>query len=407
MVAGGSYLATGSLPTALATLSIGVLMDGDHLFDYAYYLTLKKNGKRSVSITEFYYSTYMEETKKTIIPFHSYELLPLLWLFSAVFFSLPLATWLTISFLAHLITDYLTYRPHPLAYSLVYRMSKRFSKDILCSRQKENEENEPSYYHKEKSCDDDYTLRPYELRPPTDAIKDKAIEKLIMKKAAVGMKMLDVGCGMGHLCLRLSGQIDTTGIDLSTEAINIARQRSRGVFLQSDAQALPFPDASFDYVVAKDILEHMPDDHKALSEIFRVSRDGARIILYLPAELDGFNMSTEAIVKRLTGYTIDREVGHLRRYTVSSAKDMLQSYGFKSLKSWYLVHFTLGVASLLTVCGFRTLRIRRKTHWLSGGLSRIVVRFAFFLFELLGRLETALLWRLPGAGFFIIAVVKK
>ena len=130
-IGGASYAATNSLPIAAGVIATGVLVDSDHLFDYAYYLMRKKDGKRNFSIREFFASTYMKKTKRTIVPFHSYELLLPLWLLSLAFFSLPLAVWLSVSFAVHLLADQLVYHPHPLAYFLTYRILVGFTKNRL------------------------------------------------------------------------------------------------------------------------------------------------------------------------------------------------------------------------------------------------------------------------------------
>ena len=120
-------------------------------------------------------------------------------------------------------------------------------------------------------------------------------------------------------------------------------------------------------------------------------------------DTDGTIMWFNRAAEKITGYTIDPEVGHLRRYTVAQARQMLQAHGFKTLKTWYVVHFSLGIMALLTVRGFRTLRQRDKTGWLTGKGNQCLIRSVFKLFEWLGETETFLLRGLPGAGFFIVA----
>jgi SAM-dependent methyltransferase len=49
-----------------------------------------------------------------------------------------------------------------------------------------------------------------------------------------------------------------------------------------DLQAIPFADGSFDTVICHNVLEHVPDDHKALTEIARVLKAGGRALLSVP-----------------------------------------------------------------------------------------------------------------------------
>ncbi len=102
---------------------------------------------------------------------------------------------------------------------------------------------------------------------------------------ARGGDVLEVGVGTG-LALPLYGPgVTITGIDFSDEMLaragtRVREQRLQNVSLrQMDAQALDFPDASFDTVSAMHVLSVVPDSEKALSEIARVCRPGAHVLI--------------------------------------------------------------------------------------------------------------------------------
>jgi len=406
-IAGGSYLTTQSPPIAVSTFAIGFLIDGDHLFDYAVYCFQKR---RRPNFREFFNSSCSPPPSRIYILLHSYELLLLIWLMAISFSAFPWAVWLSLSFGAHLLMDYLAYRPHPLCYFLTFRIIRGFSYETVCQNNQKTSERVRGLImvaRERSSYDQSYSLRPFELRVPGDALKDKIIYNVIQKADYKGKRLLDVGCGMGHTASLLSNLVDVVGIDFSKEAIRIACQKSKGAFIRGGAHMLPFPDDSYDYVVAKDILEHVPDDEQVLDEILRVCRGGAMLLMYLPCKLDGFNFSTESIVEELTGYTLDPEVGHLRRYTPKQAQEMLQSRGFKNIKVWYFVHFSLGVASLLSVKGYRLLsRGKKQEGKIISGIPLLFLKLIFKIFEVLGHMESAILKSLPGAGFFIVGEVE-
>jgi SAM-dependent methyltransferase len=67
-----------------------------------------------------------------------------------------------------------------------------------------------------------------------------------------------------------------TALDLPDERL------SANVF--GDAVRLPFPDATFDLVLAVEVLEHLPDPATAIDELARVARPGATALLSVPSE---------------------------------------------------------------------------------------------------------------------------
>jgi SAM-dependent methyltransferase len=84
-------------------------------------------------------------------------------------------------------------------------------------------------------------------------------------------RMLDVGCGSAWLAEHFA---DYTGLDGSPEAVAAAEQRGRRVLLASVDDPLPFPDAGFDGVILKDLLEHVSDPVHVVREARRVLRPG-------------------------------------------------------------------------------------------------------------------------------------
>src|SRR5829696_4583134 len=106
-----------------------------------------------------------------------------------------------------------------------------------------------------------------------------------------GARVLEVGCGPGHLSIRLARQhgLDVTGLDLDPAMIERARANSdqagdggesRPSFLVSDVAALPFPDGSFDLVISTFSMHHWADPTAGLAEIGRVLRPGARALVW-------------------------------------------------------------------------------------------------------------------------------
>jgi len=105
--------------------------------------------------------------------------------------------------------------------------------------------------------------------------------------AARGLRVLEIGCGLGTdgAQFALAGA-DYTGIDLTNASIELARKRFelaglRGEFGIADAEQLDFPDNAFDLVYSHGVLHHTPDTARAVREIHRVLKPGGRAIVML------------------------------------------------------------------------------------------------------------------------------
>jgi tocopherol O-methyltransferase len=113
-------------------------------------------------------------------------------------------------------------------------------------------------------------------------------EVLQWAEVETAANILDVGCGIGgsslYLACKLNGH--ATGITLSPVQAARAKQRAQDAglsgrtdFQVADAQAMPFPDDSFDLIWSLESGEHMPNKHQFLQECYRVLKPGGKLIL--------------------------------------------------------------------------------------------------------------------------------
>lgn len=97
-------------------------------------------------------------------------------------------------------------------------------------------------------------------------------------------RTLEVAVGTGLNLAYYPPGVDLTGIDVSPRMLDIARKRAADLGMSVDlregtAQALDFPDNSFDTVVCTLALCSIPDDKAAIAEMIRVLRPGGRLVL--------------------------------------------------------------------------------------------------------------------------------
>jgi SAM-dependent methyltransferase len=95
-----------------------------------------------------------------------------------------------------------------------------------------------------------------------------------------GMRVLEVGSGLGLLAAEVASSaagVHVTGLERSPAQIAAAAAHSRVTYIHGDAHQLDFPDASFDLVYARYLLEHVGDPERVVREMRRVARPGGRV----------------------------------------------------------------------------------------------------------------------------------
>ena len=139
--------------------------------------------------------------------------------------------------------------------------------------------------------------------------------------------VVDLGCSSGHLLRDLRAACPTArliGVDLVAAGLQAAHALvPEARLLQADVCKLPLRSGSIDAVLSANLLEHVPDDTRALAELHRVLRPGAQAVVVVP---NG---------PRLYDY-YDRSLGHLRRYGRGELAGKARSVGLEVLRDAHL-----------------------------------------------------------------------
>jgi SAM-dependent methyltransferase len=160
-------------------------------------------------------------------------------------------------------------------------------------------------------------------------------------EASRGLRVLEIGVGLGadHQRFAEAGA-RLTGIDLTERAVEHTRRRLSLFALSSnlsvgDAEALEFPDASFDVVYSWGVLHHSPDTPRAIDEVRRVLKPGgiARIMIYHTWSMIGFMLWVRYALLRLRPWTSMRTLyaRHLespgtKAYSISEARALMHRF---------------------------------------------------------------------------------
>lgn len=154
-----------------------------------------------------------------------------------------------------------------------------------------------------------------------------------------GDLLLDLGCGFGrHAYEGLRRGARVVACDMATgelrevralfEAMALAGEAPPGgmaVTTAGDATRLPFPDATFDRVIASEVMEHIPDDDGALEELLRVLKPGGALAVTIPSwfpEKLCWLLSDEYHAPKAVG-------GHVRVYTEGELRTKMRAAGFE------------------------------------------------------------------------------
>jgi SAM-dependent methyltransferase len=93
--------------------------------------------------------------------------------------------------------------------------------------------------------------------------------------------------------------------------------------VKGDALELPYADASFDCVIASEILEHVPEDDRAISELVRVLKPGGSLAITVPRWLP------EKVCWVLSDEYHANEGGHIRIYRADELRDKVLAHGLQ------------------------------------------------------------------------------
>jgi SAM-dependent methyltransferase len=131
-----------------------------------------------------------------------------------------------------------------------------------------------------------------------------------------GAQVLDAGCGSGRELLDLAAYGTVHGVELDPDAAAYAASRGLGEVRVGRVEELPWDAERFDLITCLDVLEHVPEDHRALVELRRVCKPGGWLLATVPAYPSLWSLH-------------DRANHHYRRYSRGSLRDAVIAAGWE------------------------------------------------------------------------------
>ena len=166
---------------------------------------------------------------------------------------------------------------------------------------------------------------PEELEPPHFELR----RRFLLQAVRAGDRALDLGCGDGGFTAVLADAgADVVGAEVAQEALERARRVHHGLRFELVAVdgPLPFGDQAFDLVWASEVIEHVADTSRWLSEVRRVLAPGGRLLMTTPnhGRLGVFLRGVERYSHPLGD--------HLHLYTRRSLTELMHEFGFGEIR---------------------------------------------------------------------------
>jgi SAM-dependent methyltransferase len=146
-----------------------------------------------------------------------------------------------------------------------------------------------------------------------------------------GRRVLDLGCRYGALTRAYAAGNDVVGVDVDREALAEAAKLGIDTRWADVDEPLPFEDASFDVVVAGELLEHVRDPQRLVGEAARLLRPGGTFVGSVP---NAFRLKNR--LRFLLGRKPEDDPTHLHMFSPADVRALLEEFGQAEL------HFIAG-----------------------------------------------------------------
>jgi SAM-dependent methyltransferase len=176
--------------------------------------------------------------------------------------------------------------------------------------------------------EDLWTQLPAQLDPPRFAER----EAFLLRHLRAGDRVLDLGCGEGDFAAAAArAGAEAVGADVAEAALERARGRHPDLALELVPPHGPFPwdDGAFDVVWASEVVEHVADTARWLSEVRRVLAPGGRLLITTPDH--GLARRLRLAARGFEEH-FDPLGDHLRFYTRRSLRGLLGDFGFGEIE---------------------------------------------------------------------------
>ena len=204
------------------------------------------------------------------------------------------------------------------------------------------------------------------------AVMAGGIVRFLRSRDMIKGKLLDYGCGSGHLLEQLAKENNAAyyGLDFSSDSVDEAKERTKSntnvkAVVLVDRLPSPFENDTFDTITFIETIEHLQDDmlDETMKELYRILKPGGKLLITTP-----FN---EDLEKHFTFCPFCRSafhhMQHMQSFTIERLNKLLQQYSFNvtccnniDIEKWKLGSFKFFIKkSILSLATYFNLKEKR------------------------------------------------
>ena len=178
-----------------------------------------------------------------------------------------------------------------------------------------------------EQLEDVYRRHHREHRPDGFVFGGAERSGLFREWVGTGKRVLDLGCRSGALTRAYADGTEVVGVDVDRGALEEAAKLGIETIWADVDEALPFDGASFDIVVAGELLEHVRFPEHVVAEAARLLRPGGRLVGSVP---NAFRLKNR--LRFLAGRQPDSDPTHLRMFGPDDLRRLLAAYADVELR---------------------------------------------------------------------------
>lgn len=182
--------------------------------------------------------------------------------------------------------------------------------------------------------------------------KIQEIKRLLaIQSFCKGGKILDVGASSGHFLIEVGKhpQWEGYGVDISDEAVKKAKKRGLNI-IQGELTTSPFSDGYFDVITMHSVLEHIPDLHETIDEVWKKLKTGGIFVFNVPSIGSFEYFFYRTMRKSFPGFIFE----HLYYFTPGVLRSLMKFHRFSILEMTSRHYSTLSHPPIRPISGLIT-----------------------------------------------------